>query len=149
MRDKKRILRYFRDKFWTWSRIGALLVPFERSHRGLQLSCFELCEIRHGLAKMCFFVNMGMRNLGKHLWEDDFHKATFKAFRYSSCSDLQKCMPLPNSEEYHEAKNKKIISLNETFPMVPRDPKSNFGIRSYHKNTIIFSFSLSFLLISL
>ena len=37
--------------------------------------CFYLFEIPHGLVREVIVVNLGMRNLKKHLFKDDFEKA--------------------------------------------------------------------------
>ena len=70
MREKKRILWYVFDNVSSKSRIGVLLIPLERCRQGLQLLCFKLCDIPHGLAKEFICVIMGMRNLEKHIFRD-------------------------------------------------------------------------------
>ena len=77
MSEKKRILQYFWNKFWSRSWIGALLVLLERSRRGIQLSCFEIHDISHGLVGTSIFLNMYMGNFKKHILKDVFHKASF------------------------------------------------------------------------
>ena len=86
-----------------------------------------------------------------HLTKYDFQYYFYKesSFRDSLCPYLQKCMPQTNHEEYREYLNTKFVSLDATFPTVPRVPQYDSEIKNYRKTTIILSFSLSFLPISL
>ena len=154
MTEKNIILSYFCNNFLSRSWIRAVVVPLEMPHWGIQLSCFYLCEIRHGLDGTLIFVNLGMRNLEKHLFRYALWKASSQhlwkdAFRDSLCLDLQIWTSPPNHEESCEAQNTKVATLNKTFPKVWISSQSNFWTQSYRKDTVIFSFSLSFLPISL
>ena len=56
-----------------------------------------------------------LKNLSKillinHLWKN--------AFWNYLCPNLEKYTPLPNCEESREAHNMKVVSLNDSFPMI-------------------------------
>ena len=72
----------------------------------------------------------------KHIWK--------YAFWDSSCSYFQKCTLRPNYEEYRKSQNVKVVSFVEAFPMVQVVTQSEFKVKCYRKNTVIFSFSFSF-----
>ena len=52
-------------------------------------------------------------------------------------------------QESCKSQNKKVVSLDETLPTVPRAPQSDFGIKHYRKNTVILFFLSHFSYLSL
>ena len=79
------------------------------------------------------------KHILKNIWED----ALKDVFRDSSFPYLQNWVPRPNSEEYREEQNTKVVALHKTFLTLPRESQIDFRIKSYCKNTVMLFFSLS------
>ena len=88
------------------------------------------------------FVFFILWDSSRIFWRVHFSVARRKIF----CPATLKGTPQKIREEYHKMHNRKVVALDESFPMVPRTLNSDIVIKSYRKNTErLYFLSITFL----